>query len=402
MSKDVLDVTRPFDGIKIIELSTMITAAQATLILGGQGAQTVKVEPLGVGDPLRVIGSQKRQVSAFFSNFNRGKRSLVVELKDERGQEIVQRLVKDADILISNYRPGVLDRLGLSYEALSAQNDRLIYMAISGFGADGPMAAAPAYDHVIQAMTGMTAVQGMEQRPDYIRTPLCDKITGYTAAQALCAALFTRERTGKGQFIELSMLEACLAFIWPDGLMHHSMLDPDVMKLVPFSHYYHILELSNGYLACAPLTDQHWDAVFTLLDRPELRDNPIFASTTSRLTNAGPVMAELGKGPINRTVSEAETILAAGDVPFGVCAALPELHTNPQILARQSIEEFTDTDLGKIRVPRPPVRFEGQKASLPAGGPLHGKHTLEILAELGYEKDVIAKLAQDNIVKIAS
>ncbi len=395
-----VDVTRPFEGIKIIELSTMITAAQASLILGGQGAETIKVEPLGTGDPLRVIGSQKKQVSAFYSNFNRGKRSLVVELKDQRGQEIVQRLAHEADILISNYRPGVLNRLGLGYDTLSAQNPNLIYMAISGFGETGPMSSAPAYDHVIQAMTGFTAVQGMEQKPDYIRTPLCDKITGYTAAQALSAALYTRERQGRGQFIELSMLEACLAFIWPDGLMHYTMLDPDVMDLVPFSHYYQILELSDGYLACSPLTDAHWEAIFTLLDRPELRDNPLFATAASRLMNAGPVMAEIGNGRVNRTVKEALKILATGDVPCGASAPLPEVHQNPQIVARESLEEFTDTDLGHMRVPRPPVRFDGQKSSLPAAGPLHGKHTLEILSELGYQEDQIEKLEQDGVVKI--
>lgn len=392
------DLSRPLSGIKIIELSTMITAAQATLILGGQGASTIKVEPPGTGDPLRAIGSQKHRVSAFFSNFNRGKRSLVVDLKKPEAQAIIQQLARDSDILISNYRPGVLDRLGLGYETLSALNENLIYMSISGFGETGPMADAPAYDHVIQAMAGFTSVQGMEKRPDYMRTPICDKITGYTAAQALSAALYIREREQRGQYIELSMLEACLAFIWPDGLMHHSFLDPDVIDLVPFSHYYHILELRDGYLACAPLSDLHWEAVFKLLDRPDLRSNPYFASITSRLMNAGPVMAEIGNGPVDRSVEEALAILAEGDVPCGACASLPELHNHPQLVARQSLEEFHDAKLGHMRVPRPPVRFGSERASLPQAGPIHGAHTREILQEIGYSDEKIETLIENKII----
>ena len=192
---------RPLEGITIVELSTMITASLAAMMAAEQGATVIKVEPLDQGDPMRYIGSAKGGDSGLFANCNRGKRAVSVDLKQPQGAEIVRRLAADADVLISNYRPGVLERLGLGSTALRDANPRLVYVAISGFGTDGPMASAPAYDPVIQAQAGIAAVQGTDQ-PAFVRNLVCDKITAYTACQAMTAALFERERTGSGQHVE--------------------------------------------------------------------------------------------------------------------------------------------------------------------------------------------------------
>lgn len=239
---------KPLDGIRILEFSTMITASFAAMMLAEQGAEVIKVEPLDAGDPMRYIGSSKGGVSALFASCNRGKRSLRVDLKTDRGRAVIEKLADQCDIVLTNYRPGVMDGLGLGSENLRARNTRLIYGAVSGFGTDGPQRDAPAYDPIIQAQTGMAAVQGEGRgSPEFIRTLMCDKITAYTICQAVTTALYVRERTGKGQHIDLSMMDAGLYFLFPDGFMHHTLLDDDVTHLPPLnSILYDVTETADG------------------------------------------------------------------------------------------------------------------------------------------------------------
>ena len=218
---------KPLEGITILEFSTMITASFAAMQLGEQGARVIKVEPLNVGDPMRYIGEEKGGISSLFANCNRGKQAIRVDIKQEAGQSLIREMIKDVDVVIHNFRPGVMDKLGLGSEVLRGINPRLIYTAISGFGRQGPLANAPAYDPIIQASAGITAVQGREE-PQFIRSLVCDKITAYTACQAVTSALFMRERTGEGQHIDLSMIDAGLFFIYPDGFQNHTLLDDDV------------------------------------------------------------------------------------------------------------------------------------------------------------------------------
>ena len=257
---------QPLAGVKIIELSTMITCAVAAMMLSAQGAEVIKVEPPIIGDPGRLIGTQKNGVSAFFHNCNRGKRSLAIDLKTQTGRDAVMRLAADADVLLHNYRPGVMDKLGLGSETLRAANERLIYLGVSGFGTTGPMSANAAYDHVIQGLSGITAMQGRDSEMKYINTLICDKITAYTVAQAATAALLARASTGKGQHIDISMLQASLAFLWPDGMMHKTIEDKDgVIDMPPISDYYQTLDLRDGSIALAPLQDHHWNAILPML-----------------------------------------------------------------------------------------------------------------------------------------
>ena len=201
---------KPLAGVRIIELSTMVTASLSSMMLAAQGADVIKVEPVGIGDPMRFIGSQKNGISALFANCNRGKRGLAVNLKDPKGQDLLQRLAADADVLVHNYRDGVMRRLNLGSEKLREANPKLIYAAITGFGKEGPKSQDPAYDHVIQALTGYTAVQAEDGVPEYMKTLVADKITAYTVAQGITAALLARASTGEGQHIDLSMLQSCL------------------------------------------------------------------------------------------------------------------------------------------------------------------------------------------------
>ena len=194
---------KPLESITVLEFSTMITASLASMMMAEQGARVIKVEPYEMGDPMRYLGAKKADISALFANCNRGKEALRIDLKTEEGQTIIRSTIADVDVVIHTFRPGVMDKLNLGSEALRAINPQLVYVAISGFGTEGPLRDVPAYDPIIQAHAGVAATQGRGDEPAFVRTLLCDKITGYTACQAVTAALFARERSGEGQHIDL-------------------------------------------------------------------------------------------------------------------------------------------------------------------------------------------------------
>ena len=228
------------------------------MTLRSQGTQVIKVEPVRGGDPMRKLGSQKNGTSALFHNCNRGKRSLAINLKHEMGVEAVKRLAARADVVLNNYRPGVMTQLGLGSDILRALNPRLINVAVTGFGTRGPLRDRPAYDHVIQGIAGITGLQGGDDEFAFVRMLMCDKVTAYTTAQAVTAALLARHSTGEGQHIDISMLHACLAFMWPDGMMHRTLHDDDAFQMPPISESYQTIQGSDGAVAASILLDHRW------------------------------------------------------------------------------------------------------------------------------------------------
>ena len=284
------DTAQPLAGIRVVEFSTMITASLATMMFAQQGADVIKVEPPGIGDPMRWLGSQKAGISGLFHNCNQAKRSITLDLKSPDDVATARQLCLQADVVIHNYRPGVMDRLGLGSDALRADKPDLIYCAITGFGHEGPLSKRPAYDHVMQAMSGFMTLQGHPEGFAYVKTLICDKLTAYTAAQAITAALFHRERTGSGQHIDLSMLESCIAFLWPDAGMHLTLQGDDVAQGAPFADYYQLpLRSKDGAIAYAAMTDAHWDAVFDVVGRADLKTEEKFRGMANRSIH----MAEL-------------------------------------------------------------------------------------------------------------
>jgi crotonobetainyl-CoA:carnitine CoA-transferase CaiB-like acyl-CoA transferase len=272
---------KPFEGITIIEFSTMITASLAAMMMGEQGARVIKVEPTDTGDPMRYIGTAKGGISSLFANCNRGKESIRINIKDDQGQALIQEMTRSVDILIHNFRPGVMDRFNLGSDQLRAENPRLIYMAISGFGSEGPLRDAPAYDPVIQAHSGMTAAQGAGSH-EFIRNLMCDKMTAYTAWQAITSGLYVRERTGEGQHIDLSMLDASMAFLFPDAYQNHTLLDEDI-ELQPLLSdlLYQLTVTSDGALNMAAATDRQRQGVLRALGKESLMDDPRFNTLES-------------------------------------------------------------------------------------------------------------------------
>ena len=384
---------KPLAGLEVLELSTMVTCSLSAMMLRAQGARVIKIEPPQIGDPMRYLGSQKNGVSALFHNCNRGKRSLAIDLKHETGVEAVRRLAGRADILLNNYRPGVMDKLGLGSAALRAANPKLINVAVTGFGTIGPMADRPAYDHVIQGISGITALQGGTDHFAFVRQLMCDKLTAYTVAQAATAALVARASTGEGQHIDISMLHACLAFMWPDGMMHQTLLDDDALDLPPMSETYQTVNTKDGAVAAAALSDQHWDAILKLLDREELKSDPRFESLPARMANLTDVMALLKDGALHLSVDEVMTAFEAADIPSAKCERRTTLTANAQIQAIGALETYVTENLGRLTAPTPPALFDGRATSLAEACPNLGQHSRVIMDESGFDTDTVEKMA---------
>jgi crotonobetainyl-CoA:carnitine CoA-transferase CaiB-like acyl-CoA transferase len=392
---------QPLAGIKIIELSNMITCSLAAMTMSSQGADVIKVEPPGMGDKMRPLGTQKNGVSGFFHNCNRGKRSLAIDLKSQAGVDAIKELASKADILIHNYRPGVMDRLGLGSDDLRNENPKLIYIAISGFGASGPMADLPAFDHVIQGIVGFTDLQSSEEDSfDHIKTFICDKVTAYTACQAATAALLARTNTNCGQHIDISMLHACLSFMWPDGMMHRTLKDDDRFEMSPGSDYFQTINYSDGGIAVAPLTDSHWEALLPMLGYPELIGTPIYASVAARMSNMKEVLKVLRSPKKDIGVNKALEVLMAADVPCSPCIKRDDLETVEQIKAMGALETYVTAAMGELTVPTPPILFEGKLSSQAEPSPLLGEHSKEILLELGWADARIDELLKSGEILV--
>ena len=389
--------SQPLAGIKVIELSNMITCSLAAMTMSSQGAQVIKVEPPKMGDKMRPLGTQKNGVSGFFHNCNRGKRSLAIDLKSSAGIKAVKELAMQSDVLLHNYRPGVMDRLGLGSEVLRKLNSRLIYVAVSGFGTKGPMANLPAFDHVIQGLAGFTDLQSSEENSfDFIKTFICDKVTAYTVGQAATAALLARASTNEGQHIDISMLHACLAFMWPDGMMHKTLKDEDRFKMSPGSDYFETINYKDGGVAVAPLSDEHWKALLPMLGYPELINTPLYASIASRMTNMDQVMMVLREPRNDIGVKKAMEILIAADVPCSPCTKREDLESVDQIKAIGALETYVTKTMGELTVTTPPILFEGKKTSQAQPSPLLGEHSKEILQELGWKQSFIDSLIESG------
>jgi crotonobetainyl-CoA:carnitine CoA-transferase CaiB-like acyl-CoA transferase len=383
---------KPLEGIIVLEFSTMITASFAAMMMAEQGARVIKVEPTDQGDPMRYIGASKGAISGLFANCNRGKRSIRVDLKQSESQALIAELAADADVVIHNFRPGVMDRLQLGAKTLRERNPRLIYAAISGFGTEGPLRDAPAYDPIIQAHAGFTASQGSDA-PVFIRNLMCDKITAYTACQAVTAALYHRERTGDGQIIDVSMLDSGLFFVFPDGFMNHTLLDDDVSPQPLLADLiYDITLTSDGGLTLSAGTEKQRAGVLAAIGREDLKSDQRFATFEQLVANIVEYRSILEAEFQRFTTSELIAKLVEHDVPCARCHSYDEVLNQEQLSANDSITQRKHPLMGNMRIVKSPARFGGRR--LPPGdhSPDHGQHTEEVLQEFGVSAERIGRL----------
>jgi crotonobetainyl-CoA:carnitine CoA-transferase CaiB-like acyl-CoA transferase len=382
----------PLDGVKVLDFSVMISGPLAAMMLADQGAEVIKVETPGFGDIMRILGTSKNGMTGIFANNNRGKRSLVVDLKTDEAKEVIRALVEETDVVIQNFRPGAMGRLGLGYDELAEINPDLIYMSISGYGPNGPYSNRRVYDNVIQAASGLASVQTdpTTGEPAMFRTLLCDKTTAYTACQSITAALYARA-TGKarGQHIELAMLDTAIAFMWPDSGMDAALLDDDVNRQPTLAENYGVTRLADGFASASAVTDSEFQGLVAAFGRPELADDPRFADTMSRMANIGEMIAEMTAAAAACSLQDFVERSAQFDVPASKINTLGELPHDPQVVNNDVFVEHDHPVAGRLRQPRPAARLHATPQRVSGNAPAHGEHTLEIISELGLDADAL-------------
>ena len=392
---------QPLDGIKVLEFSTMITASLAAMMMGEQGASVIKVEPIELGDPMRYLGSSKGGISALFANCNRGKQSLSLDIKSADGRAVIEKLAAEADVLLCNYRPGVMDKLGLGSEQLRSLNPRLIYCAITGFGTKGPHRDMPAYDPVIQAQSGFAAVQGAGKAgPEFVRNLTCDKVTAYTACQAATAALLQREKTGEGQHIDLSMMDAGLFFLFPDGFMHKTLLDEDAEHNPPLSELlYDLTVTKDGGITVSAANQAQQIGLMAAIDQLHLLADERFNSQEKVIANIGELREILRNEFLKHETEDLLEKLKENDVPAAKCLDYEEVLAHPQYQANASIDRIEHPRMGNMIRIKPPAQFGGQRAEPGGASPAHGEHTVEILARLGLGDAEIERMFAEKLAR---
>jgi crotonobetainyl-CoA:carnitine CoA-transferase CaiB-like acyl-CoA transferase len=370
------------------------------MILGDQGADVIKIEPPGLGDVMRWLGTNKGGISTLWALTNRSKRSVVLNLREARARELLLALVARADVFVQNFRPGVVERLGLDEPTLRVLRPGLIYVSISAFGASGPYAHKPAYDHILQGIAGFAGVQGNPQtgRPEHVKNAICDKLTALVVAQGITAALLARERGMGAQHVRTNMLDAAISVLWPDGGANETLLDPAVPRLPTLGATYRVSDAADGYYAVAAITDAQMHGLFRAMGRLDLVADARFATTGARMQNMAALITELGDEPTQKTVGEVLAALEAEDVPCGPVWPIARVPDDPQVRANGTFVESDHPHMGRLREPRPPLNFERTPAAIARPAPALGEHTDEVLGELGIPPGEIARLRAAGVV----
>jgi crotonobetainyl-CoA:carnitine CoA-transferase CaiB-like acyl-CoA transferase len=384
----------PLAGYRIIDLTSNVSGPLATMILADQGADVIKVEAPDGGDATRAGGNRRNRFTASFLNNNRNKRSIVLDLKKAAAVGAVLRLCAGADVFVQNFRPGVADRLGLGEAAVRAAAPRIVYVSISGFGEKGPYAAKPAYDPVIQGFSGLATVQAGsdEARPRLLRTILPDKLTAITASQAITAALLARERSGQGQHVRLSMLEAVLAFMWSSDMGDQTFVGDEPEHQTAASAHDLIYDTADGYITVAALTDRQWAGLARAVGRPEWIEDARFRTPALRHQNIEARLELTQQALLARPAAEWLELLTAAQVPCGPVLTRREVIRHPQIEALGLVVETEHEKAGRLRQTRAAARFSQTPPDIRRGAPALGEHTCEILSEIGYSEAEILEL----------
>lgn len=388
------------NDINVLDLTSMVSGPVAACMLADQGAKVIKVEPLQ-GEQMRYLGAQHNGSPPTFYSCNRGKQSIALDLKHETGKAVLWRLIEQADVLIQNFRPGAMARMGFSDEDIRAANDKIIYVSISGFGEEGPYANQRVYDPVIQALSGATDIQADRQsgKPAMFRIIIADKVASLTAAQAISSALYHREKTGQGQDIKLSMLDAMLAFFWPEGMGGLTYAEAEFDPSAATGSMDLVFQTETGYITAGAISDKEWAGMCRALDREDLIHDERFATARGRGVNGNErkqIMAdEISKWSRQEILQR----LRDNEVPSAPLLKRSELMANDQILASGSVVKADYDGFGEVRQAAPAARFSQSPSQIQGPAPKLGEHTKDILSRAGFSSADIDLMISSGVAR---
>ena len=384
--------TGPLEGITVVDVSSAVAGAWVSSHLAEMGADVVLIEKVGASDVMRLTGAIIGDQSGCWVQMHRNKRGMDLDIRDQRGRQILLQLIEHADVFVQNFRPGVAERLRIGYDDLSAINPDLVYLSVSGFGPDGPYAHQPVYDPIIQSLSGMTEAQG----GDFVKSATADKTTAMTGATAVLGALLARANGAGGQHVEVNLLDSTLSWMWLDYFWNESV--PDAPPTPTYSEWYSPWKTSDGWVGAIWPSDKQYARVCQKLGVPHLIDDPRFATRQARIRNSNEHQEVFAKLLGEFTTAEALTALEEADVPCAPVLNITQVFDDPQVQHNQIVLSHEHATAGSVRTTRFPARFSKTPTQLERLAPTKGEHTDEVLAELGHSPAEIAELRDKHIV----
>ena len=393
---------KALEGIKIIDLTQAYSGPFCTMHLADHGAEVIKIERPGIGDQSRTWGPIKNNYSAYYAFLNRNKKSISLDLGTSQGKEIFLKLVENADVICENFKVGTMEKLGLGYDVIKEINPRIVYASISGFGLNGPMAKLPAYDIVAQAMSGLMTITGFpDNPPTKVGPSVGDNYTGTYLALGIMMALYHRELTGEGQRLDVSMVDTLFSIL-ENAVVQYTVAgeipgrsgnaDPGI---APFDAFM----AKDGMIVMGVGTNAMWKKLCDIMGRPDLFEDPRYLNNDARCRNYLPDLKnDVESFTRTKTKEELEVLMNEAGIPFGRIFTVAEVAEHPQLQAREMLVEVDDPVLGKIKIQGVPVKLHSTPGSVEQPAPMLGENTTEILLQMGYSRDDIKNLRDQNVI----
>ena len=402
MTASAISGDRLLEGVRVLDLSRVMSGPFCTAMMADLGAEVIKIEMPGGGDDSRHFGPFVDGESAYFMLLNRGKRSMTLDLKSERGREILMAMVKSSDVVIENFRPGVAKRLGLDYASLEPLHPSLIYASISGFGQDGPLADRPAYDLIVQAMSGLMNVTGQRNGPPTaVGESVIDVCTGMFAAWGISTALYDRERTGRGRNLDIAMMDSMFSMMLTVLSMQLYTDRPPtrVGSRHPVTYPVDVFEAKDGHIVMVVTTDRAFAALCGAIGQPALSDDDRFRTNADRNAHESELKAAIETWTSTRSADVIVAALAEAGIPASPVLSVGDVVDSDHVAHREMTSLVDHPKLGRVPMVHQPVRFSGSDRRFQRPPPLLGEHTRELLASvLGLDEKQIEALTDQNVI----